>query len=66
MVLDQVWMVILPGNKGIIYARPGTNAEEAWDEAIVALQRLTIWRDASKEFFCKQGYRARKVKIVFE
>lgn len=62
MTLDTVWFIVLPDNEGVIYAKPGLSSDEAWKNAIKAA-KITGW---NKTYLEKMGYRARKVKIIFE
>lgn len=60
MVLDEVWMIVLPRNKGVVYDTMASSAHEAWQKAFAIEGFLT------EETMKKSGYRARKVKILFD
>lgn len=60
MILDTVWMVVCPDNKGVIY-QVGTSAKEVWQKII---DDETMGTGVTKEDLRKRGYRAKKVTIT--
>ncbi len=61
-ILDNVWMIALPENKGVIYHKPAMSSKEAWVNAVEATDGI-IGLSTKKELMAK-GYRAKKVTIV--
>lgn len=57
--LDEVWMVVLPDNKGVVY-EIGTSATDVWNRVIAS---DTIGTGVTKDDLYKKGYRAKKVSI---
>lgn len=62
MLLDTVWMIVLPENKGVVYAI-GTSAKEVWDKVI---GEELLGTGVTKDALQKKGYRAKKVEIRHE
>lgn len=63
-VLDTVWVIAYPGNRGIYYHPPGTSSSEAWDNCLIFLNGFEDARGVTKAALHKQGFRARKVRVV--
>jgi hypothetical protein len=52
-VIDQVWMILCPGNTGAIY-EIGTSAKEAWEKVI---SKELMGTGVTKSALQKKGYR---------
>ena len=65
MVLERIWMVVRPGNEGVVHAIPGKNAEEAWDNAVTAIEDYYSAKNDIRKRMHDDGYRARRLDIVF-
>jgi hypothetical protein len=61
-VLDTVWMVVLPGQKGIVY-EVGKSAREVWEKV---LTNETLGTGVTRPLLHKQGYRAKRVSIAIK
>jgi hypothetical protein len=59
MILDKVWMLVLPDNAGVVY-EIGTSAQEVWDKVI---RNETLGTGVTKEMLQKRGYKTRRVTI---
>lgn len=64
VVLDTVWVIVYPGNKGIIYHPPGTTASEAWVNCVTFL--ASMQKEWQKGTMRKAGFRARRVTVQME
>lgn len=68
--IDYVYMVIRLGDvnyldeeHSVIYAAPGSTAQEAWNNVEEMPDRPTIW---NRDYLRKQGYRAKGITISIE
>lgn len=59
ILLDEVWMVVLPDNKGVIYAI-GTSAKEVWGKIIA---EELMGTGATQQDLVARGYKAKKVQV---
>ncbi len=62
MILDKVWMIVLPDNAGVVY-EIGTSAKEVWEKVI---RNETLGTGVTKEMLQKRGYKARRVTISMD
>jgi len=62
MILDTVWMVVAPRNKGVIYCI-GCSAAEVWSK--IELDEV-MGTGVTATSLRAKGYRAKKVNIVLE
>lgn len=62
IVLDRVWMLVSPNNKGVVYSI-ATNAMDIWNTVI---EDELMGSFETKASLHDKGYRARKVTIVLE
>jgi hypothetical protein len=62
MTLDEIWMIVLPQNKGVVYDTIGTSSHETWEKFL----SIDCFKHNTQEQLHKDGYRARKVRIVFD
>jgi len=77
MVLDNVYVIVLPDNKGILCDENhkiffSSNAHGVWANVWCYMKEFYDTKEnclgigMTNEELQKQGYRARKVKIVFD
>lgn len=63
IVLDTVYMVCLPKNRGVIYGAAGGSPAEAW----TSFEELELGGTGVDRLDARRrGYRARKVHIVLD
>ena len=58
-ILDEVYMVVLPNDEGVVY-KIGNSVKEVWDK-LMASEFL-----GTRESLFLKGYRAKKVTISLE
>lgn len=62
-VLDRVWMICMPEDRGVVYGAAGMSARGAWQ----AFEELELGgTGCSATDFRRLGYRARRVVITLE
>lgn len=62
-VLDLVWMIVMTGDLGVIYAI-GTSRSEAWDQAIRVYFGRPDLDGGYKIILIKRGYKCKRVRLV--
>jgi hypothetical protein len=60
VILDEVWMVCLPNNTGVVY-EVGSSASEVWAKVI---RHQTLGTGVTHLALRKQGYSAKKVTVA--
>jgi hypothetical protein len=61
-MIERLWSIALPKNKGIAYAI-GYTRNEAWQNACAVL--FNCWRPEMIDEMKKEGYRAIRVDVIY-
>lgn len=60
-LLDQVWMIVLPDDKGVIYDTIATSARGSWQKVF---EKEILGTGITRPILLRNGYRAKKVEIA--
>lgn len=61
--LDTIYMMILPGNNGIVYRSGAILASEVWE---IVIGEELLGSAATKKYLHRLGYRVKRVEVYLK